>query len=92
MTAPEPHERRNRHDKPGSRGNPFGIFADETQVVVDVLDDVHQEHQIGIRPIDRTSKQQRLACAHLIAVFKVTSVDARRRPRAGGPKKRARNR
>jgi len=54
------------------------LFAYQADVVLDVLDDIHEKHQIGIRLMHRSSKEQRLSDAFLIAIFGIVRVDTRR--------------
>src|ERR1700730_3391659 len=80
VTAPQPHKRGNRRNESGSGSHLVHVFAYQADVVLDVLDDIHEEHQIGIRLIHRSSKEQRLSDAFLIAIFGIARVQARRRP------------
>lgn len=75
VAAPEEPESRNRDGE--SRVGPRlrGVFAQQADIVVDVLEHVHHQHQIRCRFVDAATEAQRLAVDKLVAVLKIAGVD-----------------
>lgn len=78
MAAPEELERRHSDQEPAAGRRAPHVLRQQADIVVDVLEHVHQQYEIGIEPFDGPPKVDGLAGRLLVGIVGVARIDTPR--------------
>ena|SRR5438105_52378 len=78
MWAPQPRECRDRHDEARSGPSRLRVGPEEVQIVIDVLEDVHQQDYVGIPNWMDPLESDRFARLGLRSILGIPGIDTDR--------------